>query len=604
MTITRIHFEKLVNLFDSLCKIQQNEIIKFVKLKTELFALLTEISNYRLLEIDLPQKCLEIAASEDCNDFSEEQRLLVVHLADQLCNLLIGKIWYGGELMYHLNRITISSYHLPDHVKKEINKFEGSESDGMKLRFNLKNNGDYEQAIKKLIDQNEVLVDSTLNKYKKIDDGIYALIFKQLKESISSYRSYINTHYPSIANHFSFNNKLVKAYLCDERKNDIVCRVQSYTNDSDISIYLDYYINDFCPRPPYNFEKIDYPLSSWSWFGVNKKNWKLPSNVFSTNIIHKELLNLYLQNIDESELVKFVCFFLKTQNLKVEINQKDQTYLTIDEIHTKEYLKIFHKNEIAEKDFTLILEKMKDCPLGYHKQVLFTTKPDDIILNMFEENKISIRHITDLTNRYFENNHSELIHLYIKSRLNFFNINQSNKTEQGLLLIKELKNCPLGKSGWSSYEKIGSEIFKFLFADSFLQYICETQASNDEDSLRRDLIVHNNYKSNVSFWSRINADFKAKILIVEFKNYKEELSYDTMFSTTKYLRNKSGNFILLLSRNGGKSKLLEQQKELLNEGKLIISLDDQEIIEMIEEKINGRNPIYRLELKYFELLKK
>ncbi|MBK7009791.1 MAG: hypothetical protein IPH36_14760 [Saprospiraceae bacterium] len=113
---------------------------------------------------------------------------------------------------------------------------------------------------------------------------------------------------------------------------------------------------------------------------------------------------------------------------------------------------------------------------------------------------------------------------------------KASSTDQGQLLIKELKNCSLGKSGWPNYEKISAEIFKFLFSDSFTRYISETQASNDEDSLRRDLIIHNNFKDSGSFWGRINSDFHAKLLIVEFKNYSEEIEYDTMFSTTKYLK--------------------------------------------------------------------
>jgi hypothetical protein len=77
-----------------------------------------------------------------------------------------------------------------------------------------------------------------------------------------------------------------------------------------------------------------------------------------------------------------------------------------------------------------------------------------------------------------------------------------------------------------------------------------------------------------------------------------------MHSTTKYLNGKTGNFILIFSRLGSNQSLQDQQKDLLGDGKLIISFDDNELIEMIEEKISGRNPLYRLELKYFSLLKK
>ncbi|MBL0084499.1 MAG: hypothetical protein IPP37_19615 [Saprospiraceae bacterium] len=604
MTETRIYFEKLVTLFDSLCKIQENELVKFVKLKIELSSLLTEIDNYKLLEIDLPQKCIDIANSEDCGDLSEEQSLLVVHLADQLCDLLIGKIWYGGELMYHLNRLTMSSYNLPDHLKEEVNLIYDFSGKGMNLRIRLRTDGDSKKIIEEISKKNKNLIDSTLNKHYQLDKEKYEGVKRQLLEGVSEYRSYINTHYPSIANQFVHNNKLVKAYFCDERNDKIVLRVQTYQYESDISVYLDDFVYDFCPRPPFNFEKINAPLVSWSWFGIHKSDWKIPENILSIEHIHRELLGIYLKHADDSELVQFVCFFIRTQNFEVEINKKDNTYLTIDGISTNEYLKVFHSNEITKELLDQTMQNLNRATIGYHKQVLFTTKPDDIVINMFEDEGIKVRHISELTYRHFDNKHSEIIHLFIKSRLPNLKIIKASSTDQGQLLIKELKNCSLGKSGWPNYEKISAEIFKFLFSDSFTRYISETQASNDEDSLRRDLIIHNNFKDSGSFWGRINSDFHAKLLIVEFKNYSEEIEYDTMFSTTKYLKKKTGNFVLIMSRFGGKSKLLEQQKELLSDGKLIILIDDIEIIEMIEEKLSGRNPLYRLELKYFSLLKR
>lgn len=604
MTETRKYFEKLVATFDSLCKIQKGEIVKFVHLKNELFSLITEINNYKLLEVEMPKRCLDISSSDDCEDLSEEQRVLVVNLADQICSLLVGKLWYGGELLYHLNRLTISSYHLPIQIQEEINQLEGKNNDGIKLRIRLSSVGNPSDAIKSLMEKNKELITSTEGKYKKIEPELYSNLLEQLKMKISSYRSYINEHYPLQTDHFSWCRKLIKAYLCDERKEMVVCRVHSYEDKTDAMVHLSDHILDFVPRPPYNFEKKDNPLCSWSWFGVDKIDWKISETIFSKSSIHRELLNLYLAHAEEKELVEFVKFFIRNQNLEIESNPDDCTFLIIGGGSNNEYLKIFHKKEFSETDLESTLEALNNYSLGHNKQVMFSSKPDNLVLEYFEKNQVKVRHINELTHRYFENNHSELVHLFIKSRLNYVEFNQPHEIHKGKLLIEELRNCPRGKAGWPNYEKIGAEIFEFLFADSFNLYIAETQASNSADTLRRDLIVHNNYHSNSTFWSRINIDFKAKLLIVEFKNYKDEIDYDTMYSTTKYLNGKTGNFILIFSRSRGKNSLQDQQKELLGEGKLIISFDDIELIEMIEEKISGRNPLYRLELKYFTLLKK
>ena len=604
MTETRKCFENLILLYDSLCRIEENEIIKFVKLKNSLFVALTEIENYKLLEIDLPKKCIQIASSEDCNDLRNEQSILVVNLLDQLSSLLVGRLWYGGELMYHLNRLLISSYRLPDSIIDEINLIESKKDDEMKLQIRLKKNESKTDLIEKLEIENTQQLASTKEKYKKLDDETFSCLYIQLKEKIGRYRSYINNHYSSISDHFGYNKKLIKAYLCDERKDLIVCRIQSYLSQTDNSINMNSYINDFVPRPPYNFEKINAPLSTWSWFAVYKSDWMISENSFSVDSIHFELLGIFLNHADELELVSFVSFLFRCSNQKVEVDNTNPTYLLITDEAVKKYIKVFHQHEIDTSEFDRTIEKLSTQNIEYERQVIFISKPDSSILKTFEENQIRTLFLYNLTSPHFQNKNSELIHLYVKSRLDVINFGKPNEIGQGRILIKELENCPLGKEGWSKFENIGTEIFKFLFSDSFTELIYETQSSNEENTLRRDLIIHNNFVSSTSFWSRINTDYQAKILIIEFKNYSDELDYETMYSTTKYLRNKSGNFVLIFSRKGAKQKLLNQQKEMLHEGKLILSFDERELIEMIEEKISGRNPLYRLELKHFALLKK
>jgi len=47
-----------------------------------------------------------------------------------------------------------------------------------------------------------------------------------------------------------------------------------------------------------------------------------------------------------------------------------------------------------------------------------------------------------------------------------------------------------------------------------------------------------------------------------------------------------------------------EQTELFSNGKLLIDFRDNELIEMLREKIIGKDPIDRLESKKFELVKK
>lgn len=604
MNETRKYFENMMSLYDALCRIKEAEVGKFIKLKAEIHSLLTEIENYRLLEIDLPQKCIEILSYEDCTILSEEQSLLSVNLAAQLSALLTGKIWYGGELLYHLNRLQISTYHLPTHIQEEIELSERGDGGGIKLKVRLHNKENQKEAIRHLEGKNIEQMKSTQGKYKELPTEIYNKLSTQLKDKISDYRSYVNINYPSISEHFNYNKKLVKAYLCDERQDEIVCRIQSYNDQTDRSVYLDKNISDFCPRPPYNFEKINSSLKSWAWFGINKSDWNIPNYIFSIDNIHRELLEIFLKNANKNEIVRFYCFLTRSLHNNVEDYESGLSYLKISNIKNTELVRVIHQEELTAEILDEIILTLNSKHPEYEKQVLFTSKPDDLIIKKFEENGIKVCYIRNFTQPHFENENSEFIHLYIQSKLKEMKFENPEDVDLGNILIKDLKDCPLGKEGWSKFENVASKIFKYLFHESFLEFLYETQSTNDEDSLRRDMIIHNNYKEANSFWARVKTDYSAKLLIVEFKNYKEEFNYDTMHSTTKYLKKKVGNVVIIFSRKGAKDKLLQQQKEMLQEGKLILCFEEKELIEMIEEKMSGTNPEYRLDFKMFELLKK
>lgn len=175
---------------------------------------------------------------------------------------------------------------------------------------------------------------------------------------------------------------------------------------------------------------------------------------------------------------------------------------------------------------------------------------------------------------------------------------------KGLELIDQLKQCPKGREGWKKYEDIGTEIFTFLFKDGFRNYSFEYQSSTSDGIQRRDLVVNNTYKEANGFWQQMNHDFNSKIIIIDFKNYEEELTSDNLYIPTKYLNSTVGNFVIVFSRKGLDKTAKKSQLKLLSEKKqLVICLTDDDLIDMISQKMKGLNPLNTLESIYYSLCK-
>jgi hypothetical protein len=228
------------------------------------------------------------------------------------------------------------------------------------------------------------------------------------------------------------------------------------------------------------------------------------------------------------------------------------------------------------------------------------------VLKILAENNVKAVHLNDLFNRHFIQQNSQLIHWYIKSVLPDIKkaAAQPGLFFEGDQLIKRLKACATGEQNWASFEQIGSQLFKFLFADNFRTYLAEMQSENNLKNHRRDLIVNNNYRSPGSFWADVKDQFKCAAIIVDFKNYSEPLSANTLFNASKYLAKGIGNFAIVFSRKGLDGTAVKEQHALFRQERLVIEFSDEELIEMVHEKMIGKDPIDRLDSKKFQLVKR
>lgn len=159
-----------------------------------------------------------------------------------------------------------------------------------------------------------------------------------------------------------------------------------------------------------------------------------------------------------------------------------------------------------------------------------------------------------------------------------------------------------GKSQFSKYEKVCTDALKLLFSD-YLSIWEEQQKSND-DLYRFDLICKIKNDVNDDFFSTLNNYFNTKYIIFDFKNYTEQITSKEIYTTEKYLYDKALRKVaIIISRKGIDKNALKAIKGSLREqGKVILTLTDDDLLEMINMYYKGDNPTDYLSMKLDKLL--
>ncbi|WP_312642625.1 hypothetical protein [Hydrogenoanaerobacterium sp.] len=151
-------------------------------------------------------------------------------------------------------------------------------------------------------------------------------------------------------------------------------------------------------------------------------------------------------------------------------------------------------------------------------------------------------------------------------------------------LIERIKKWEPSLKENTLYEKLCTDVIKYLF-DSDLALWKEQQKSND-DLFRFDLICKIKDGTNKEFWTMAEKHFGTKYIIFEFKNYTEQITQKEIFTTEKYLYLKALRGIAIIISTKGSDKNADKaiRGTLRENGKLIISLTNEDLIEMIERK--------------------
>ena len=151
----------------------------------------------------------------------------------------------------------------------------------------------------------------------------------------------------------------------------------------------------------------------------------------------------------------------------------------------------------------------------------------------------------------------------------------------------KLKNCPSGKEFFTEYELICKEILEYIFEDKLKPF--ENQSETNDKTQRRDIVFRN--LRNSKFFERIFKRFDADFVIFDPKNYSNRITKNEFESISKYPNKAVGKFAVLISRKGASDTALKTQDRIYKvDDKVILSINDSNLLEMVFRKERGENP--------------
>ena len=96
-------------------------------------------------------------------------------------------------------------------------------------------------------------------------------------------------------------------------------------------------------------------------------------------------------------------------------------------------------------------------------------------------------------------------------------------------------------------------------------------------------------KGTSTFWEVLIEHYNTRFIVFEFKNYKDEIDQNLIYITEKYLYNAVlRNVAIIISRKGFSYNARKAATGILTEnGKLIIEMNDDDLITMLRMKADG-----------------
>lgn len=353
---------------------------------------------------------------------------------------------------------------------------------------------------------------------------------------------------------------------------------------------------------------------------ISNKAWMYRQLVYSPNVeivtqIAKKLGNTEENLLQMSYVVREDVFadifrkylFKKCQSVKIGKSVDFECNVQGKDICFE--LKIYNSNYAIEKNieracaYLVSLKAKEDLIL-----VVGNIVSKEIVEKYFEKYKIHIWTLSnilwlfeeypDIKNEFISLLTYSVDDLKLEKPCHSLFQEQRNIKNEGTWKSKLLAIKPGKGERSKEYEDICIEILKNVLGEYL--GLWKVQESSNNGLYRFDLCCKIKNGVNQDFFDTIKNYFNTKYIVFEFKNYEKEISQKEIYTTEKYLYEKALRRVaIIISRKGASKNALSAARGCLREnGKLIMCLSDQDLIELINIKEKEEQPT----AEFFEVM--
>lgn len=157
-------------------------------------------------------------------------------------------------------------------------------------------------------------------------------------------------------------------------------------------------------------------------------------------------------------------------------------------------------------------------------------------------------------------------------------------------LIQRLESCPPGANGWREFEEVCIDTLKYLFVPPLAEPIVQGRTYSGTD--RRDAIFPNRDDGKSNNWGRLHRELQARLVLVEFKNYDNEVvGKEEVNQARNYLTKPMGKLALICSPVlPDRSAHIKRNTIFSEDGKVILFVTVAHLKEMLFIKERGEDP--------------